>query len=87
MRTLDRTTMRPQAMAEPMQLPARGYPMSEQAVSEWFRQTYRREPAELEVGAIIDAMARRETTPPEVGPRAEPEGWSTGVATPPATRR
>jgi hypothetical protein len=74
-------------VGDPVQLPVPGYPMSEQAVTDWFRLTYHREPSELEVGTIIDAMARREVTLPEVGPRAEPDGWSTGISAPPATRR
>ncbi|HET8995477.1 MAG TPA: hypothetical protein VFN42_02305 [Acetobacteraceae bacterium] len=70
-----------------LQLPVDGYPISEDAVAHWFQQTYRREPTDLELGAIISAMAERETTPPHVGPHAEPEGWKVGPSAPPADRR
>jgi hypothetical protein len=42
------------------QLPARGYPIGEDAVSYWFEQTFDRAPAPAEVGMVIDAMARRD---------------------------
>lgn len=69
------------------QLPMPGYPISEDAVAYWFQQTYQRLPTDAELGTIIDAMAERETTPPHVGPHAEPEGWKLGPLAAPATRR
>jgi len=73
--------------ARQVQLPVPGYPISEDAVAHWFQQTYGRQPTDRELGAIIDAMAERETTPPHVGPHADPEGWKIGPSAPPATRR
>jgi len=68
-------------------LPAPGVPISEYAVAEWFARAYGREPSDQEVGAIIDAMAERESTSPRVGPHPEPQGWSVGPSAHPATRR
>jgi len=70
-----------------LQLPADGYPISEDAVSHWFEHTYHRRPTDLELGAIIDAMAQREATPPHVGPNASAQGWKVGPSAPPADRR
>jgi hypothetical protein len=50
------------------ELPVPGYPISEAAVGDWFLRTYGREPTERELGAVMDAMARREATPPVEGP-------------------
>lgn len=69
------------------QLPVAGYPISEDAVTHWFQQTYRRPPSDMELGAIIDAMAEREASPPYVGPHAEAEGRKLGPSTLPAGRR
>lgn len=74
-------------MERRLQLPVAGYPISEDAVAHWFRQTYRRPPTDKELGAIIDAMAERETTPPHVGPHSEADGWKLGPSAPPAGRR
>ena len=41
------------------ELPAFGYPLSEDAVTHWFEQTYRRKPAAAEVGVILERMVRR----------------------------
>ena len=43
-----------------MDLPAPGYPVSEEAVGHWFRQRYQRQPTEQELGAIMgeDGKAR-----------------------------
>ena len=68
-------------------LPAPGVPITEHAVAEWFARAYGREPNDREVGAIINAMAERESTSPRVGPNPEPQGWSVGPAAHPATRR
>lgn len=64
-----------------LQLPVAGYPISEDAVADWFQRTYQRAPTDRELGAIIDAMAQREATPPHVGPNSEPEGWTLGPVT------
>ncbi|MBV9250234.1 MAG: hypothetical protein JO227_13445 [Acetobacteraceae bacterium] len=61
-----------------MNLPPPGYPISEQAITDWFRTTYRREPVEREIGLIMDAMADRSATPPHEGPPANDRGWSFG---------
>lgn len=70
-----------------MELPAAGYPISEEAVTNWFQAQHHRMPTEAEVGEVMDAMARRDATPPVQGPRADPEGFETGPSAPPATRR
>ncbi len=44
-----------------MQLPVEGYPISSEAIREWFRRTYGREASDVEVGELQDAMARRES--------------------------
>lgn len=64
-----------------LQLPVAGYPISEDAVAHWFQNTYQRRPTDRELGAIIDAMAQREATPPHAGPNSEPEGWTLGPVT------
>ena len=48
-----------------MKLPAEGYPISSEALREWFRRTYGREASEVELGELEDAMARRESKEPE----------------------
>ncbi|HEX5327395.1 MAG TPA: hypothetical protein VFW75_12055 [Acetobacteraceae bacterium] len=53
-----------------MVLPARGYPVSAEAIREWFRRTYGREASEREVGEIQDRMARSESESSE--PAAPP---------------
>ena len=69
------------------ELPAVGFPPFEQPLSEWFRQKHRREPTELELGAIMAAMNERDAPEPRVDPKPDPEGWRQGISTPPATRR
>jgi hypothetical protein len=57
---------KPQTQPAPLranELPAPGYPVSEEAVDHWFRQQHGRAPTELELGSIMGAMADRETTP------------------------
>jgi hypothetical protein len=44
--------------------PAAGYPISVEAIREWFRRTYGREATEREVGEVQDRVARRDATPP-----------------------
>ena len=44
-----------------MILPVEGYPVSAEAIREWFRRTYGREASELEVGEIQDMLVRRES--------------------------
>ncbi|MBN8903473.1 MAG: hypothetical protein BGO51_04120 [Rhodospirillales bacterium 69-11] len=70
-----------------MELPVAGYPISEESVMNWFQAQYHRMPTEAEVGAVMDAMARRDATPPLQPPVADPEGFETGPSAPPATRR
>jgi hypothetical protein len=67
-------------------LPAEGYPVSEEAVESWFRERHGRPPTERELGVIIGEMAHREATPPHRGPDADPQGWMMGPPAP-ATRR
>ncbi|MBN8873560.1 MAG: hypothetical protein J0H67_12045 [Rhodospirillales bacterium] len=70
-----------------MELPVLGYPISEEAVTNWFQTQYRRAPTEEEVGAVMDAMALREATPPVEGPLPAAKGFGVGPSAPPATRR
>jgi hypothetical protein len=70
-----------------MMLPAKGYPVSEQSLTEWFRQTHAREPTALEIGALMAAIAQRDATPPHEGPEVDLQGWSTTPFAPPATGR
>jgi hypothetical protein len=53
------------------QLPALGYPISEEAVSYWFEQTFNRAPAPAEVGMVINAMVRRDAEQPATESRTE----------------
>jgi hypothetical protein len=46
------------------ELPPLGYPIGEEAVTNWFEKTFDRAPEVAEVGVILDAMARRETEQP-----------------------
>lgn len=46
-----------------MILPVEGYPVSTEAIREWFRRTYGREATDREVGEIQDRIARRESGP------------------------
>ncbi len=73
--------------AATLELPATGYPISEEAAEHWFRDRYWREPTEQEIGAIIGEMAQREATPPHDGPNASAGGWVVGPSAAPATRR
>jgi hypothetical protein len=50
-----------------MDLPAPGYPISRDAIGNWFRKRYQREPSSLEVGEIMLQMTRRDSTPPRTG--------------------
>jgi hypothetical protein len=52
------------AMANPIELPVEGYPISQEAVITWFRDRYGRMPSAEEVSDILNAMADREATPP-----------------------
>jgi hypothetical protein len=67
-----------------IELPVLRYPTSEVALTSWFRTTYFRAPSERELGMLMIAMNRRDSTPPHVGPEPDLPGWET---TPPATRR
>jgi hypothetical protein len=46
------------------ELPALGYPLSENAVTHWFERTYGRKPEAAEVGVIQERMAEREARQP-----------------------
>jgi hypothetical protein len=46
------------------ELPPIGYPIGEEAISNWFKQTFGRVPAAAEFGVILDAMARRDAEHP-----------------------
>ncbi len=52
-----------------MVLPSEGYPISTEAIREWFRRTYGREATEKEVGEVQAALAKRDSGPL---PRREP---------------
>jgi hypothetical protein len=67
-----------------MELPVEGYPISDEAVTGWFLQRYRRLPSAPEVGCILDMMAQREATPPIEGPLPESVTSSGAVALPAA---
>jgi hypothetical protein len=54
-------------------LPAEGYPVAAGATREWFRRTYGREATEIELGELLDALARRESERIEVGEGARRE--------------
>ena len=43
-----------------LELPAPGYPYSQEALRTWFRSTYSRVPSERVLGALMNAMAQRE---------------------------
>jgi hypothetical protein len=51
-----------------MQLPTEGYPISTEMLRDWFRRTYGREAAEVEIGELQDAMTRRDEAKPEASP-------------------
>jgi hypothetical protein len=70
-----------------IELPAPGYPISEQSLTDWFRQRYGRTPSERELGSLMAAMAERNSTPPHEGPRADLEGCQTDPAAEPPARR
>jgi hypothetical protein len=70
-----------------VELPVLGYPNSEQALTSWFEKTYSRTPSARQLGVLMNAMARRDSTPPHVGPQPDPHGWETTPSAPPATRR
>jgi hypothetical protein len=53
------------------ELPPLGYPISEEAVTNWFRQTFNRTPEVAEIGVILDAMARRDAEAPATEPPTE----------------
>jgi hypothetical protein len=42
------------------ELPPLGYPIGEEAVANWFKQTFNRVPEAAEIGVILDSMAQRE---------------------------
>lgn len=68
------------------ELPVEGYPVAAEAVTEWFRRRHGRLPTEQELGAIMLAMAQRETTPP-VREAPHLDGWTAYEGIPAATRR
>lgn len=70
-----------------IELPAPGYPLSEQSLIDWFRQKYGREPTEREVGTLMSAMAEQGSTPSDEGPQADPEARQTDPGVAPTTKR
>jgi hypothetical protein len=70
-----------------MALPVPGYPYSAEALTDWFSRTYSRDPSVAELGALMNAMAQRDSTPPHDGPEADPHGWQTTPSTARAARR
>jgi hypothetical protein len=48
-------------------LPAEGFPISAEAVREWFQRTYGREASEEELGELLDALAQRDSDKVEAG--------------------
>ena len=79
--------MQEQPPIDPAEPPAPGYPITEEAITNWFQGTHGRMPTDREVGAIIDAMAKRDATPPHEGPDPEPHGRLLGPSAAPADRR
>jgi len=56
-----------------MILPVEGYPISVEAIREWFRRTYGREASEREVGEIQDKLAHRDSQPISQPPKQSPD--------------
>ncbi|MBV8397996.1 MAG: hypothetical protein JOZ58_21055 [Acetobacteraceae bacterium] len=56
-----------------MELPVPGYPISRDAVTEWFRRRHGREPSSIEVGEIMLRMTERDSTPPKAAPIPLPD--------------
>lgn len=79
--------VQPRAAEGSIELPAPGYPTSEVALTAWFHRTYSRAPSGRELGELMNAMNRRDSTPPHGGPEPDPHGWETSPSAPPATRR
>jgi hypothetical protein len=52
-------------------IPPQGYPISEEAVTSWYQETFKRAPETAEVGVILDAMARRDAEQPASEPSEE----------------
>jgi len=50
------------------ELPPVGYPIGEAALTHWFQRTFNRMPQAAELGAIQDAMARRDSEQPATEP-------------------
>ena len=69
-----------------MEIPVEGYPISAEAVTQWFQDRHGRLPGEEELITIINAMAAREATPPREGPEADAAGWVTSTSMPSAGR-
>jgi hypothetical protein len=63
-------------MIEPADLPEPGFPISEQAIAERFKHRHGRDASAEEIGAIIIAMADRDTTPPVQAPPWSEVGWT-----------
>ena len=73
--------------AQLLELPAAGFPPFEQPLTDWFRDKYRRDPTERELGAMMAAMNERDAPPPREGPKPDLKGWRTDLSAPPASRR
>jgi hypothetical protein len=69
-----------------MEIPVEGYPYSVEALTTWFRDRHGRDPSEVELNQMMNAMAARDSTAPHRGPDADREGWGTDVSGQPVAR-
>src|SRR3954447_4265335 len=67
---------------EKFELPAEGFPYSEQELREWFRGKYARAASDLEIGVIMEAMAARDD-----GKELSNEAWGWKVEPAASTER
>jgi hypothetical protein len=58
-----------------IQLPPPGIPVTESIIRQWFRRAYGREPADWEVGDIMEGIAQRDASSPREGPSPILDGW------------
>ena len=56
----------------PLEIPAEGFPFSEQELRKWFRNKHGREASDLEIGEIMEAMVARDD---KVELRSGAFGW------------
>jgi hypothetical protein len=59
-----------------MELPVEGYPISTEAVGNWFRAKFGHEPTVQELCDIMLQMTNRDTTLPREGPTPDEAGWT-----------